>query len=70
MEVFWRFSKMIENISTLVGNSKLVDSIRRRKNLVDIKPSESSIEEAKARVQRIIDNGRKKKRKETKKRDD
>ncbi len=61
---------MIENISTLVGNSKLVDSIRRRKNLVDIKPSESSIEEAKARVQRIIDNGRKKKRKETKKRDD
>lgn len=54
---------MIENISALVGNSKIVSSIRRRKNIIDIPPSESSIEEAKAKVQKIIKNGAKKRRK-------
>lgn len=57
---------MIENISTLVGNSKLVNSIRRRKNIIDIPPSESSIEEAKARVQKILDDGAVKRRKKKK----
>ena len=48
---------MIENISTLVGNSKLVSSIRRRKNIIDTPPSSDSIEEAKAKVQKILDEG-------------
>lgn len=59
---------MIENISTLVGNSKIIDSIRRRKNIIDIQPSESSIEEAKAKVQRIIDEGAPRRRRKNKKR--
>lgn len=59
---------MIENISTLVGNSKIVDSFRRRKNIIDIQPSESSIEEAKAKVQRIIDEGAPIRRRKNKKR--
>lgn len=54
---------MIENISTLVSNSKLVNSIRRRKNIVDVTPTSESIEEAKAKVQRILDDGAKKRRK-------
>ena len=57
---------MIENISTLVGKSKLVSSIRRRKNIVDIPPSSDSIEEAKARVQKILDKGSAKRRKKKK----
>ncbi len=57
---------MIENISTLVGNSKLVSSIRRRKNIIDIPPSSGSIEEAKAKVQRILDEGAAKRRKKKK----
>lgn len=54
---------MIENISTLVGKSKLISSIRRRKNIIDTPPSSDSIEEAKARVQRILDKGSAKRRK-------
>ena len=54
---------MIENISTLIGNSKIVNTIRRRRNIIDISPSQSSIEEAKARVQKIIDDGSKKRKK-------
>lgn len=54
---------MIENISTLVGKSKLVNSIRRRKNIVDTPPSSDSIEEAKAKVQKILDEGAAKRRK-------
>lgn len=57
---------MIENISTLVGNSKVVNRIRRRKNIEDVIPSTSSIEEAKAKVQRILDNGAAKHRKKNK----
>lgn len=48
---------MIENISTLVGKSRLVNSIRRRKSIIDIPPSSGSIEEAKAKVQKIINDG-------------
>lgn len=48
---------MIENISTLVGKSKLVSSIRRRKNIIDTPPSSESIEEAKAKVQMILNEG-------------
>lgn len=54
---------MIENISTLFANSKIVNSIRRRKNIIDISPSQTSLEEAKARVQQIIDEGASKRRK-------
>jgi len=57
---------MIENISTLVGKSKLVSSIRRRKNIIDTPPSSDSIEEAKAKVQRILDEGSVKRRKKNK----
>ena len=58
---------MIENISTLVGNSKIVTGIRRRKNIKNIPPSSSSIEEAKAKVQEIIDKGVNKRKKKKKK---
>lgn len=54
---------MIENISTLIGNSKVVGSIRKRKNIIDIPPSSSSIEDAKAKVQKILDEGASKRRK-------
>lgn len=54
---------MIENLSTLVSKSKIVDSIRRRNNIIDIEPSATSIEEAKAKVQKIIDSGRKRDKK-------
>ena len=57
---------MIENISTLVGKSKLVSSIRRRTNIIDTPPSSDSIEEAKAKVQRILDEGAAKRRKKNK----
>ena len=56
---------MIENISTLVSNSKVVNRIRRRKNIEDVIPSTSSIEEAKAKVQKILDAGSKKRKKKT-----
>ena len=57
---------MIENISTLVGKSKLVSSIRRRKNIIDTPPSSESIEEAKAKVQMILDKGAAKRSKKKK----
>ena len=57
---------MIENISTLIGNSKLISSIRRRKNIIDITPSQTSIEEAKAKVQKIINEGSSRRRKKKK----
>lgn len=53
---------MIENISALIGNSKMVRKIYRRR-LNDTPPSESSIEEAKAKVQKILEEGVNKKRK-------
>ena len=56
-------SIMIENVSALVGNSKLVSSIRRRKNILNVTPSAESIEEAKAKVQKILDDGAKKRKK-------
>lgn len=54
---------MIENIQTLVSNSKLVEAIRRRKKIDNITPSESSLEEAKAKVQKILEEGAKKRKK-------
>lgn len=57
---------MIENISTLVGNSKIVNTIRRRKNIIDTPPSSASIDEAKARVQKILDEGSGKRRRKKK----
>jgi len=57
---------MIENISTLVGKSKLVSSIRHRKNIIDTPPSSDSIEEAKAKVRKILDEGSAKRRKKNK----
>lgn len=54
---------MIENISELFSNSKIVNSIRKRRKINDIQPSESSLEEAKAKVQRILKDGRKKRKK-------
>lgn len=54
---------MIENISTLVSNSKVINSLRSRHNIKNVTPSEESIETAKAKVQAIIDAGKKKKRK-------
>ena len=56
---------MIENISTLFGNSKVVNNLRRRNNIRNVTPSESSIEEAKAKVQQIIETGSKKRKKKT-----
>lgn len=61
---------MIENISELFSNSKIVNSIRKRRKINDIQPSESSLEEAKAKVQRILKDGRKKRKKRKAKSDE
>lgn len=57
---------MIENIGALIGNSKLVGSIRRRKDSIDTISRSTSIEEAKAKVQKILEEGRVKRRKRKK----
>lgn len=58
---------MIENISTLFSNSKFVDGIRKRKRIKNVQPSANSIEEAKAKVQKILDEGSKKRKKKNQK---
>ena len=57
---------MIENIGALIGNSKLVGSIRRRKDSIDTISRSANIEEAKAKVQKILEEGRIKSRKSKK----
>lgn len=57
---------MIENIGALIGNSKLDGSIRRRKDSIDTISRSTSIEEAKAKVQKILEEGRAKRRKRKK----
>lgn len=57
---------MIENIGALIGNSKLVGSIRRRKYSIDTISRSANIEEAKAKVQKILEEGRVKRRKRKK----
>lgn len=57
---------MIENIGALIGNSKLVGSIRRRKDSIDTISRSANIEEAKAKVQKILEEGRIKRRKRKK----
>lgn len=58
---------MIENISVLFDNSKIVNAIRKKNKIENIKPSSESIEEAKAKVQKILDSGSSKRRKTSKK---
>ena len=54
---------MIENISALFGNSKLVNSGRRKNKIAVIHPSSDSIDIAKAKVAAILEEGAKKRKK-------
>lgn len=57
---------MIDNISVLFNNSKLVNAFKRKGKLDVIDRDSSNIEEAKAKVQAIIDSGAKKRAKRKK----
>ena len=54
---------MIENISVLFGNSKLVNSGRGKNQIETIHPSSDSIAIAKAKVAAILKEGSKKRKK-------
>lgn len=54
---------MIVNIGELISKRKNNRRSRKRIDIIDNGPSSSSIEEAKAKVQAIIEQGKKKRRK-------